>query len=449
MIGNKIRNLFQKNIVKNVFKIASGNIIAQILSFIFTPILSRLYGPVYYGDLGILISISNIIMTGASLGLVSAIMSPKDNETASALYKICNLSCFMIFILFLVFAFLSYPYVTIMNTSGDYYFSVFLMLLMMFSGSYMSVQSIWANRVEAYKLLLINPILFIIVKFIVAILTYKLGYKEYGLIFSVILGQFVVILHLFIALRDKPYYYKTQFKDLFNIYKQYISFTKYQMTSNLIKVVSNSLPVLMFGSVFGSAFVGEYNMGTTLLQLPITLIAGAVGQVHFREATKLYNNGESPALLTFKVAKNIMLASFIPLLLISIFGKQIFSLFLGKEWIEAGNIVEIRGLEFVFTCAFYSISYIYVIIKKQNIVLIHSIATVIVNVILLTVGAYIIKDKMITVIILTVSNVLLNIAFIAIAFYIMKRHLYVFLRLSVLLIVLFLALFVGFHFIVK
>lgn len=83
---SRIHNAFEK--IKNstffvsVFKVGSGQLIAQIFSLISVPILSRIYADVAYGDTALITSTAAILNSFCIFGLTSAIMKPEDDEEA-------------------------------------------------------------------------------------------------------------------------------------------------------------------------------------------------------------------------------------------------------------------------------------------------------------------------------------------------------------------------------
>jgi len=113
-------------------------------------------------------------------------------------------------------------------------------------------------------------------------------------------------------------------------------------------------------------------MAQRILYVPITLVAGAVGQVHFQRATEAFNRGTSIAHVTEGVVRAIMMVTFVPFLAVSAFGRFAALALLGSEWGLAGTILAIRSVEFFFTSAMFSISYVFVVLGKQKLNLLYT-----------------------------------------------------------------------------
>jgi O-antigen/teichoic acid export membrane protein len=195
-----------------------------------------------------------------------------------------------------------------------------------------------------------------------------------------------------------------------------VDFPKYQMTSNLIKGFASNLPILLMSSIFGGVFLGQYSMGQRLLFVPISFIATALGQVHFKESTDLVNHGQDAGELTYKVIKLIVLICFVPFLIIGIWGSEIFRFFLGEQWKLSGTIVQIRSLEFMFTAIYFSTSYIFVVIKRQKAVLIYTTTSLLGSLLTLAIGGYIFHNNLLTVMLISIVNITLYIIFYLFAF---------------------------------
>ena len=82
--------LFTKgSFAANVLTVSSGIVIAHLLVFISSPILTRLYDPKDFGMLGVYTSLLAICTTIGSLRYNIAIPLPKDDVTAANIAALC------------------------------------------------------------------------------------------------------------------------------------------------------------------------------------------------------------------------------------------------------------------------------------------------------------------------------------------------------------------------
>lgn len=409
-----LKEIKTSSFFKNTSQIVTGNMISQILSIIFMPIISRLYGPIFFGEFGVFNATLNLVSGFVCLGLVSAIVSPEDDQEASAIYKVCLISVSTFTIVMLTLVLLFAPVFQVINISANYYWVCILIGAFLVVNNWASMTYIWGNRQKDYKLLMYNPIIASVVNFVVAFGFGIIGVKSYGLVVGAILSQVAVLIHLLTRLR--PMNFKHSFDDLKHVLIKYKDFPKYQMPSNFLKGFGAQFPILIMSFYFGTSFVGQYNMGQRLLFLPITIVGGAMGQVHFKQATDLANNGHDVGEFTYKVVKSILIFAFIPLLLFAVFGQLMFKIFLGVQWGMAGTIAQIRSYEFLFTTMVFSVSYILVVLKKQKMMLVYTVLTLLFNNLVVFFGGRVLANDIVTVFILSIGSAILNLLFLLYAF---------------------------------
>src|SRR5690625_1256817 len=85
---SKIKKIFKKKFVRNVFIVASGAVGAQALSLLLSPIITRLYGPEAFGVLGTFTALTKIVIPIAALTYPVAIVLPKSDNNAKSIIKL-------------------------------------------------------------------------------------------------------------------------------------------------------------------------------------------------------------------------------------------------------------------------------------------------------------------------------------------------------------------------
>ena len=100
--------------------------------------------------------------------------------------------------------------------------------------------------------------------------------------------------------------------------------------------------------------------------IPITFITKSVGLVFAQQATdefNLKNNCKDSFLKTFKLLTILLAPPFIILLL---FGPNIFEFIFGVNWRVAGEYVQILSIMFYLRAITSPLTYIFIIVNKQN-----------------------------------------------------------------------------------
>jgi O-antigen/teichoic acid export membrane protein len=125
---------------------------------------------------------------------------------------------------------------------------------------------------------------------------------------------------------------------------------------------------------FSSELAGQYRMASKILILPAAIIGSAVSQVFFQRASKDIHLGVSLVRTRYiKVCKMLALVGIIPLLLVGVYGEEIFSFVLGQHWIMSGKISQLLIFSAVMYFIFSPTASILIILGRQKILLIFSL----------------------------------------------------------------------------
>ena len=87
MINLKNNPIVKSEFLKNVFTLLSGATIAQIITLIAIPILTRIYTPEDFGYIAIYLSIANIVAAISTGRYELSIMLPEKRIEALAIFK--------------------------------------------------------------------------------------------------------------------------------------------------------------------------------------------------------------------------------------------------------------------------------------------------------------------------------------------------------------------------
>ena len=125
---------------------------------------------------------------------------------------------------------------------------------------------------------------------------------------------------------------------------------------------------------FGPKIAGLYFLAEKLIAIPVSFITSSISQVYFEKASKLFHSDKIELLkLTNQIQKNIFFILFPILILASLFGENIFSIF-GNEWGEAGEMLKYFSVFILLKNMYSPISHIGDILNKQKVLLIFNIS---------------------------------------------------------------------------
>ena len=106
-IKKTYNRIIESHFLKSVLTLSSGVVIAQIINFVCTPIIGRVYNPAEIGDYTIITSNATVIGAFVCLGMMTALIIPKTDRESRSLCKLVTfwavmLTTIVITILYLV-----------------------------------------------------------------------------------------------------------------------------------------------------------------------------------------------------------------------------------------------------------------------------------------------------------------------------------------------------------
>lgn len=364
--GKIKNNLFYQNIAV----VAGGNAAAKVIGILAAPIITRIYTPEDYGIFSVLLSVTGIAGSIATLRYAVTIPLPKDEKLADNLLRLS----------FLITLSLSLLWVVGIITLGDYLavrfsaekitpFLWILPVVFLGQGLYQALSN-WAVREKKFRLITRTKITQGISSATVKIGLGVVGVKPLGLLVGNIVQEFAGIgSFLLKLLRNKPDFFKYfSWAEIKYAARRYKDFPLIQSWSQLLLNTSVNLPVIIIGAYYGAAVVGIFGLAHNMINIPMNLLGKSVSQVYFGEISKFgKNNPEKIYRLSISVIKKMFWIASVPMALLIAFGPWIFKVFFGTEWLEAG--VYARYLALIILTRFISspIMHCLNVLEKQGI----------------------------------------------------------------------------------
>ena len=144
------------------------------------------------------------------------------------------------------------------------------------------------------------------------------------------------------------------------------------------------------------------------MSLPSLIIGQSVGQVFLQESAASKAEGRNLAGLVEAVLNRMITLGILPFALLLIIGPELFGLFLGARWTEAGVYVQILTPHLFMVFVLGSIMNLFGTLGKQELNLIPDALYLILRVGTIICGGLLLRDVRLTLFIFMVSNVLVN-----------------------------------------
>jgi O-antigen/teichoic acid export membrane protein len=328
-----------------VITVASGAAMAQVITFLLSPIITRLYGPESFGLLGTFNSFLAILSTSVALTYPLAIVLPKKDKEAKTLVQISLFTSFLMsFAIVILMIFLGKDIVEVLNVEVLLPYIYLIPIVLIFSAG-RQVAEQWLIRKREFKttakIAILQSIIINISKVSCGIIN-PIGST---LIFIASIGQGI---HMGILMwgSKKTYLDKEEkvstilsslsFVSLMKIGKKYSDFPIYRAPQVLVASITQSMPILLLTAFFGPISAGFYTLGMTVLSLPSQLIGKSVGDVFYPRIAEAVQNKEELSSILIKATFLLAFVGFIPFGVVIFFGPSLFSLIFGGEWERAG-----------------------------------------------------------------------------------------------------------------
>lgn len=415
------------SLVQNVIILATGTASAQAIGMAFAPIVTRLYGPEAFGQLGTFMALVGVITPVAGLTYPIAIVLPKEDSHARGIGKlsICSSLILSIF-LALIFVFNDKYIIDLFGIQSIRQYILLIPILIIFS-TFLQVYQQWLIRKKRFN----------IIARVVIILTLIINCAKTGvglfkpipsvliLLSTISIGLHAAILGYFARLsksgesQQKKEELKTSLLDLA---KTYYDFPLYRAPQVFINAVSRNLPVIMLASFFGLTSAGFYTLSRTVVGMPSRLIGKSVGDVFYPRITQAAHDGEDLTYLIFKATFILAVIGFVPFSLIVLFGPWIFSFIFGNEWVTAGEYARWLSIWLFFALMNRPSIAAIATLSLQGFFLKYEIVSVLLRISALLTGCYLLSNEYAAIILFCFSGVFLNLFLIAFTLYKSKEN---------------------------
>lgn len=328
----------------DVLKLVSGATIAQALGILAAPVLSRLFAPEAFGVAAVFGSVVAVAGVFATMQYHRAILLPAKDEEAANLVVVSLI--FTVFISLLV-AIIIWVFRSLLlqflNAPG---LSQYLWLTApaVFVAGVMTIFNFWNSRYKHFGRLSVARMVNSSTATVTSVIAGVAGFVGGGTLIGAKLGGQVVAASILGGQmwRDDRNLFRTaiQKKGMALEIKRYRKFPLFTTWATLLNTASWQLPAFLFSSFFSTEVVGYYAFGFRVLQLPMSMIGRAIGQVFFQRAAEARITNTIGALVESTFRRLVMFGLF-PMLLLMFIGGDLFSIVFGDEWREAGIYVQI------------------------------------------------------------------------------------------------------------
>ena len=332
---------------RSVSVLVTGTAFAQMLMLLALPLLTRLYSPAEFSILAIYISLLGVISIAACLGFDMAVSLPEREEDAINILSLAIFFACLVSLVVVVVLFLLSEYFFINNGLGT--LLPFLWMLpvgVLLSASYSAIQ-FYAVREKAFSDISKTRMAQSVVTISTQVGFGGAGITPFGLLFGQMLNGGSGAFYLWNRVINKHHLVMIslqKMKKMFVEYRRFPQFTAFEMLTNSAGI---QIPIIMIASLAAGPEAGFLILAMRVMQAPMGLIGGAIGQVYLSNAPNEYRqNNLAP--FTENVIAGLLKTGIGPIIFAGIVAPPAFAIIFGIEWERAGTLVAWMTPWFVF-----------------------------------------------------------------------------------------------------
>lgn len=371
------KHILDSQVLRNILTMFTGSGLAQLITLISTPIISRLFNPDDFGIAALLLSIAGISAPLATLSYSTAIQLPERASDAQRLLRATILIAFAFSTLMAAAVFLS------SHAFNAAIFSQFrgwewtLPLLVLLYGIEAALESL-LTRMKKFKRQATSNVLGSAVasgsRIFLGLLS---GSSIGGLVIGYLLARAsrIVMLasggrQLFATPTTSPA--PASYKSLLLNYRD---FPLFATPTTLLHAANKNLPLLLFGILFSPAVAGFYAMSNRLFFRPFQLMQFSFRRVYTQHLISAVHQKRKIVPMLLKACSLTAPALAIPSLLLYVYGEPAVTFFLGEKWRAAGTFIEISAPLLLFASLAIPANAAMVALRQQRRLLVFEIAT--------------------------------------------------------------------------
>lgn len=413
--------------IKSILVVVSGTAAAQIITFLFYPFITRIYGPEAFGTLGAFVAIMSLTTAIAALTYPIAIVLPKKDDEARRIAKLS------VFIAFLLAAIVSIVIMLFGNVIVDVFgisaISSFLILIpiVMFFAALQQIMQQWLIRKKQYKVIArvaVSQSLLLNLTKVGGGLIYPSGLL---LIVLTVLGYGLHACQLWLgSLKSLSQHDALKLKQIRNNnYKEtallYKDFPLYRTPETFVYAFSESIVVIALTTYYDATIVGFFALSRLAMMAPTSLIGRAINDVFYPKAAELSDSLIQLRSLFVKATGVMLIVAGLPFLIIIVIGPAIFSVIFGEEWTIAGEYARWMSIWLIFYLAARPAITLFPVLNIQKLFLMSEIFFLLLKAVALWLGGSLIGSASSMVMLYSLTSAFSFVVLIALAFLSLRK----------------------------
>jgi teichuronic acid exporter len=365
LIDRMFRSLnFKSDFFRSIMVLTSGTLIAQVLSYAVTPLITRLFTTEDFGEIGVFMRIVAFLTALGTARYELTLPLPKNQSHAFQLFRLSlRISTWMVAIVFVSGLF----YWLFTGSESSTLLYVFMIAVATFFMVFKNIGTNWAIRNKEFKRISSSNILTAVSTNGLKLIAGVYNFGVLGLILSTIIGTVVGVLFFILDFykNKRQEIFQRSKKKMYALSKQYKEFPRVNLPHTLVDAARELLIAFFVVQIFSQSFFGSYDLSFRMLRLPLLLIGVSLGQIFYNKCSLLYANKQPMFPFLKRTTLLLTVISIVPFTIIFLFGQPMFIWVFGDQWGLAGKISEILAPWLMVNFIASPISTLPMVIGKQ------------------------------------------------------------------------------------
>jgi len=330
--------VLNKRILSDVLTLGSATAISQALTILVLPLILKYYSPQAYGYYSVIIAMAILVLPLATgryeLAVVTEESESRVRLILGALFSLSTYST-LVYVVVLV----TLDWIGLLQIQG--LVQVIAVGLVLWGSVHAVIAAHMLNRQGEFKLLSAIRLLAVISKLATQLLLAAMyGFGVWGLLIGLFVEQLTYILLL--VWRHGLYFFRSLLvppRGCLDVLRKHRDYPRFILGSSFLARVSQELPIIVIGRLFGMDAAGLFSLARRLLDLPSQLISEAISKVYFRIVAEKRRTGSPFIGRLDRSVVSLMLLALLVSPLIYMFGKPLMALVLEAEWVAAYGVI--------------------------------------------------------------------------------------------------------------
>lgn len=382
------RRFGSSSLLRNLAAAATGTAAGQVVTFAFSPLITRIYSPEVFGLQGVFLSLLSILSPVIALRYPMAMVVAEDEADAGRLARLSMMIAFVLSLALSLLLLAARAPVLALIGAESLGLLIWFLPLALFCVALQDVADYHAARLGRFRLVGVVTV----VQAFLTNLARVLG----GLI-APVAGVLMAVTSIAPSIQasllsvggrgHRAFAPRLSRSEAWLLMKKYAAFALYRAPTDLLNAASQSVPVILLAALFSPAAAGLYALTRSVLNLPTNVIGAAAGNVLYARYAELARTGRPVTPLLTR--STLALLAFAPFIIGAAWcSPLVFAIVFGEEWREAGRYAQWMGVWIALMVANIPTARIAPVIGRQKLALLFNILLLAVRVLAVLAAAW-------------------------------------------------------------